>query len=159
MVSAALASLLGPYQAAIEGTPTTPSSLGMLGPGLSGGLYGVVDAMKGQVPALRATAGGADPDANRWEEMAARMAANKYGWGPDQFGLIDSIIERESGWNPNAVNPDSGAYGIPQILPQAHPDDVGLGPRGQVKWLLDYIKTRYGTPEEAVAFKDRVGWY
>lgn len=132
-----------------------------------GGLFGLMSMLLGSgqggagggapVPSSGPTS--YDPNASRWEDVAARMAQRKYGWGPQDFSAIDEIISRESGWNPNAVNPSSGAYGIPQILPAAHPDDLGLGPRQQISWLLDYIKNRYGTPEQAWAFKQDKGWY
>jgi hypothetical protein len=34
-----------------------------------------------------------------------------HGWGPDQFGCLNSIWVRESGWNELAGNP-ARAYGI-----------------------------------------------
>jgi len=152
-----LASLLAPYHAAVAGDATTPRSLGM------GAVPTTLAEMVGQVGSdvshgAQAIAGQFDPNANRWERVAQQMAA-KRGWGPDQFQLIDNIISRESGWDPNAVNPSSGAYGIPQILPAAHPDDLGLGPREQIRWLMDYIGNRYGSPQAAWDFKQQQGWY
>ena len=74
--------------------------------------------------------------------------------------MLDSIIERESGWDPDAVNQSSGAYGIPQILPKAHPNANLQGdPMGQIQWLLRYIDQRYGGVQQALAFKDANGWY
>jgi len=35
----------------------------------------------------------------------------------DQFGCLDSLWQKESGWRVRATNPSSGAYGIPQALP------------------------------------------
>jgi len=91
--------------------------------------------------------------------MARRMAAQR-GWTGQDWRAIDSIIERESGWDPNAVNASSGAYGIPQILPSAHPNtELQSDPAGQIRWLLNYIAERYKTPAAALAFKDRMGWY
>ena len=46
----------------------------------------------------------------------AQAWLNRYGWG-GQFAALNSIITHESGWNPNAVNPSSGAYGLGQALP------------------------------------------
>ena len=150
-----IAQLLSPYAAAVNAEPTTPASLGM------GTSFAPTNLMQlaqggGQGPS---GGGNYDPDASRWEQVAAKMARNKYGWGADEFADIDSIISRESGWNPNAVNPSSGAYGIPQILPAAHPDSLGLNPREQIRWLLNYIQGRYGSPSQALAFKDKEGWY
>jgi len=98
--------------------------------------------------------------ASDWERRAHKRAVNQYGYTPKDWHALDSIIERESSWNPNAVNPSSGAYGIPQILPSAHPS-AGLqnDPMGQIKWLLSYIQSRYGGPMGALAHKDETGWY
>ncbi|MFO7253546.1 MAG: transglycosylase SLT domain-containing protein, partial [Actinomycetes bacterium] len=71
-------------------------------------------------------------------------------WGPGQFRCLDRLWTRESNWNHRAVNPRSGAYGIPQALP-AHKMRVSgrdwrHNPVTQVRWGLRYIKSRYGTP-------------
>jgi hypothetical protein len=96
---------------------------------------------------------------NNWEAQARRMALAS-GYTPQEWAALDSIIERESGWDPNALNESSGAYGIPQILPSAHPDaNLQGNPVGQIRWLLDYIENRYGDPMSALAFKDSHGWY
>ena len=97
---------------------------------------------------------------SHWEQVAQRIAENKYGYSPQDFNKLDSIISRESNWDPNAVNPNGGAYGIPQILPSAHPDvHLQDDPRGQINWLLNYVQGRYGGIDQALAFKDQHGWY
>lgn len=94
-------------------------------------------------------------NSSHWEDVARKRARNQYGWTGEDWRAIDSIIERESSWNPNAVNPSSGAYGIPQINPSAHPDANLQGdPIGQIKWLLSYIRQRYGSPTAALAYKN-----
>lgn len=114
---------------------------------------------------LAGLAGSSDPgpvggSPSHWEDVARRIAMNRYGYSPEDFNKLDSIISRESNWNPNAVNPNGGAYGIPQILPSAHPDVQLQGdPRGQIKWLLNYIQGRYGGVDQALEFKNREGWY
>ncbi|HYF72265.1 MAG TPA: lytic transglycosylase domain-containing protein, partial [Nocardioides sp.] len=47
----------------------------------------------------------------------ARVLMADFGFSSDQFGCLDSLWTRESGWNPSADNPTSSAYGIPQALP------------------------------------------
>jgi len=95
-----------------------------------------------------------------WEQVAQDLAYNKYGYSPEDWNKLDYIIEHESSWNPNAVNDSSGAYGIPQILPKAHP---GLGlendPMGQIRWLFNYINNRYGGVDAAYDWKVQNGWY
>lgn len=99
-------------------------------------------------------------DAGQWEDVARRMAERRYGYTDADFNKLDSIISRESNWDPNAVNAGSGAYGIPQILPSAHPNThLENDPRGQIRWLLNYIDQRYGGIDSALAFKDANGWY
>jgi hypothetical protein len=81
-----------------------------------------------------------------------------FGWGPDQFGPLVSLWNQESGWNPNAVNPSSGAYGIPQALGQGHPFNLGDG-AAQIQWGLQYIRGRYGSPAGAWAHEQAFNWY
>jgi hypothetical protein len=148
-----LAGLLAPYQGTQQGLPQFLPARNPMMPGA---------ATNSTLPA-----GTYDGASGRWEQAAAQMAARRYGWGPDEFKYVDYIIAgggpndvvAESNWNPNAVNPSSGAYGIPQILPAAHPDDLGLGPMQQIRWLLNYIQQRYGSPENAYAHKSDEGWY
>ena len=40
-----------------------------------------------------------------------------HGWGPDQFGCLNSIWVREGGWK-RAGRAPASAYGIPQADPQ-----------------------------------------
>lgn len=39
------------------------------------------------------------------------------GMDPANFDYVEFIVQQESGWNPNAVNPTSGACGLGQQLP------------------------------------------
>ncbi len=91
--------------------------------------------------------------------LAARMASSRYGWGSDQFSCLNSLWERESGWNVHASNP-SGAYGIPQALPGSKMGgDWRNDAAQQISWGLGYIKGRYGDPCGAWgSFQDK-GWY
>lgn len=80
-----------------------------------------------------------------------------------QYGCLNKLWIKESGWRWNAGNPTSGAYGIPQALPGSKMASSGsdwrTNPITQVKWGLGYIGGRYGTPCAAWAhFLDR-GWY
>jgi hypothetical protein len=86
------------------------------------------------------------------------MAAAMYGWIGPMFDALNKLWTRESGWNPNAVNPSSGAYGIPQSLGHGHPYNLGDA-RAQIAWGLQYIAGRYGNPEAAWAHETSAGWY
>jgi soluble lytic murein transglycosylase-like protein len=52
-------------------------------------------------------------------EELARAAALEFGIPPDGFVAQVGV---ESAWNPNAVNPESGAMGLAQVLPPAISD-------------------------------------
>lgn len=101
--------------------------------------------------------GGVSSVANR--ELGRRMAAGR-GWIGRQWACLDQLWQRESGWNHLAVNPRSGAYGIPQALPgdkmRTAGGDWRSDPRTQIAWGLDYIGARYGTPCDAWGFWQRV---
>jgi hypothetical protein len=61
-----------------------------------------------------------------------------YGWRPVQWPPLLNLWNQESGWNPYAVNPSSGAYGIPQALGHGHPFNLG-DYANQIRWGLGYI--------------------
>ncbi|USQ75739.1 lytic transglycosylase domain-containing protein [Ornithinimicrobium cryptoxanthini] len=93
----------------------------------------------------------------------ARGMLSGYGWGDDQWGCLNSLWMRESGWNTYAQNPSSGAYGIPQSLPGNKMASAGsdwqTNPATQIRWGLGYISGRYGSPCGAWAHSESVGWY
>lgn len=89
------------------------------------------------------------------------MLAARRGWTGQQWSCLDSLWGRhESGWNHRADNPTSDAYGIPQALPGSK---MGLrwqtDPTVQIAWGMGYVASRYGSPCEALAFRQAVGWY
>jgi len=79
-----------------------------------------------------------------------------------QFGCLDNLWSRESGWRTTAENP-SGAYGIPQALPGDKMATAGsdwqTNPNTQIKWGLGYIKNRYGDPCSAWSYWQANGSY
>lgn len=81
-----------------------------------------------------------------------------FGWGSDQMPPLIKLWNQESGWNANAVNPSSGAYGIPQSLGHGHPYDLG-DYANQIQWGLNYIRGRYGSPGAAWAHEMSNNWY
>jgi hypothetical protein len=86
-----------------------------------------------------------------------------FGFATSQMSSLDPMWEHESGWNAKAQNPSSGAYGIPQALPGSKMATAGsdwsTNPATQIKWGLDYIKQRYGSPAAAWSFWQANGWY
>ncbi|MGA8846422.1 MAG: lytic transglycosylase domain-containing protein [Nocardioides sp.] len=93
----------------------------------------------------------------------ARVLLGEFGFSSDQFGCLDSLYMRESGWNPFADNPTSSAYGIPQALPGSKMATAGAdwetNPVTQIRWGLGYIRDRYGSPCGAWGHSQSNGWY
>jgi hypothetical protein len=86
-----------------------------------------------------------------------------YGYKLDQMPCLDKLWTRESGWNTRSSNSSTGAYGIPQALPGSKmasvADDWRTNPATQIKWGLNYIKGRYGSPCDAWQHFLSSGWY
>lgn len=101
----------------------------------------------------------ARPHACTPRDLGKRLAARR-GWTGGQWADLEELWEHESGWNPTAVNPRSGACGIPQAISCPYP----LGRARaivvrQIRWGLNYIAGRYRYPSRALDhFYDR-NWY
>lgn len=97
-----------------------------------------------------------------YQDYAAERC-NLYGWSQADFDCLVKLWNKESKWNPNAYNASSGAYGIPQALPGSKMASAGsdyqTNYRTQINWGLGYIKSRYGTPQNAWNHSLRTGWY
>ena len=124
-----------------------------------------VDTRKKQV--LNQTSGG---QATHTEDLAsqdprdiARAMLPQFGFSESEFGCLDALYMSESGWDVHADNPTSSAYGIPQALPGSKMATVAPdwenNPATQIRWGLEYIKSSYGTPCSAWAFKQSHNWY
>jgi resuscitation-promoting factor RpfB len=87
----------------------------------------------------------------------------------DQWWAVDSIVSRESGWNPCAYNPGrsdcsanpSSACGLAQSLPCGKQAKYGhwTDPVANLKWQYEYVTGRYGGYPQAVAFWNANHWY
>ncbi|MFJ8042849.1 transglycosylase SLT domain-containing protein [Kitasatospora sp. NPDC096147] len=92
------------------------------------------------------------------QEMAAQIVGNDA-----QFQCFSQIVKRESGWNYTASNPSSGAYGLVQALPGSKMASAGAdwrtNPATQIKWGLNYMNSRYGSPCGAWSFWQSHHWY
>ena len=79
------------------------------------------------------------------------------------YGCAANIITRESGWNPHATNPSSGAYGLGQALPAGKMATAGPdwrdNPATQLAWMKTYVDTRYGGACPAWAWWQAHHWY
>lgn len=115
-------------------------------------------------------------------QAAIQQAATARGWGPgtpDWQPLVD-LENREAGFNPQAKNPSSGAYGLAQALGHGSSGTAGsvtneyggfgltdaqsraansgqAGP--QAVWMMNYIAATYGNPRNAEAHETSNGWY
>jgi hypothetical protein len=88
-------------------------------------------------------------------------AMSKLGSG-SQFSCLENLWGKESGWNPNAQNPSSTAYGIPQFLNSTWAG-TGIAKTSdgyrQIDAGLIYIDKAYGSPCNAWAHSQSTGWY
>lgn len=92
----------------------------------------------------------------------ARALVAREGWSGAEFGCLDRLWTRESGWQVDAQN-RSGAYGIPQALPATKMAAMGpdwrTNPITQIRWGLSYIADAYGTPCAALEHSYRYNYY
>lgn len=103
------------------------------------------------------------PDPGTAESIGYNMLP-QFGFSQSsQWGCLLNLWNRESGWNYEAENPYSGAYGIPQALPGDKMASAGADwqtdPATQIKWGLGYIQSIYGTPCGAWDFELANGYY
>ncbi|MGY1730960.1 transglycosylase SLT domain-containing protein [Geodermatophilus sp. SYSU D01045] len=88
-------------------------------------------------------------------------ALSKVG-SSEQFSCLEKLWGKESGWNPNAQNPTSTAYGIPQFLNSTWAS-TGIAKTSdgyrQIDAGLIYIEQRYGSACDAWAHSQATGWY
>ena len=96
-------------------------------------------------------------------QQIAQQMLGQYGWSAGQFSCLQPLWYHESGWSVTAQNPSSGAYGIPQALPASQMASAGpdwqTNAATQIKWGLNYIHDRYGSPCGAWAHEQADGWY
>lgn len=123
---------------------------------LASGVPGAAQLASAQLAGLAA------PTAlSQYQAFARQLTAST--WGPAQFTYLYQLWERESGWNPDALNPLSGAFGIPQSLPAGKMASAGMDwgtdPYTQILWGIGYISSAYGTPQAAWAHEESYGWY
>jgi hypothetical protein len=155
-VSGAIRALLGQFK---PGTGGASGDLGRMLLGLPPKLVGevlkkIVGSVKSFASSQQSVSGAPGVPPAHGSALAAQNYARahlaQFGWGPGQFPPLLSLWQGESGWNANAVNPGSGAMGIPQALGHGHVFNLG-DYANQVMWGLNYIKGSYGSPAAALA--------
>lgn len=91
------------------------------------------------------------------KELAAQV-----GWTGSQWNAFNQLVMKESGWNNNAQNPTSTAFGIGQFLNSTW-GSYGIpktsDPKQQITAMIRYIKARYGNPQNALNFHLQHNWY
>lgn len=125
--------------------------------------------------------GGGVPQGSEGQpQNIAKLLLGQMGWS-GQFGSLNNLWTRESGWNPRIANQSSGALGIAQALGHGGSDTGGtLGNEygaqygltvdqarqansgnalQQIRWGLGYIRDRYGSVTAAWAHEEGFGWY
>ncbi|MFI1352522.1 lytic transglycosylase domain-containing protein [Streptomyces sp. NPDC020898] len=93
----------------------------------------------------------------------AKAIAHKLIPDAAQYNAFNNIVEHESGWDVDATNASSGAYGLVQALPGSKMASAGsdwkTSATTQIKWGLDYMNDRYGSPVAAWNFWQANNWY
>ncbi|MFH8792834.1 transglycosylase SLT domain-containing protein [Streptomyces sp. NPDC017941] len=94
---------------------------------------------------------------------SAKAVAQRMISDDAQFKCFDRIVSHESGWDVNAKNASSGAYGLVQALPGSKMASAGAdwqtNPETQIEWGVKYMKDRYGSPCDAWSFWQSNGHY
>jgi hypothetical protein len=98
------------------------------------------------------------------QQVAMSIIRTEYPkWGASQQACLVKLWTKESHWNYQAHNYRSGAHGIAQAFPADKMETVGLDWRTnavtQIRWGLNYIDKRYGTPCKALARHNYRGAY
>lgn len=105
---------------------------------------------------------GAQPSIAPGQEQCAAWA-REAGVSEADLAIALDIIYRESSCRVDATNASSGAYGIPQALPGEKMASAGAdwrdNPVTQIRWMINYVNTRYGGWSGALNFWYANGWY
>lgn len=114
----------------------------------------------GQAPQFDGVAGSSPK--GQLQQYAAQKLQEEYGMDASEASALITLWNKESGWDPNADNPTSTAYGIAQFLNGTW---AGTGyqktsdPYQQIDAGLKYITQRYGSPSNALKFHLENNWY
>jgi hypothetical protein len=128
----------------------------------------LVSAEKGAAAAMASAGGGGgqgpapNTPAGNVRAVLQSLAAAR-GWTGAEWDALNAVEMREAGYNLNAQNPSSKAYGIAQFINGASEYAQYGGnsntAAGQATAMLNYIAQRYGDPIAAEAHEQNFGWY
>jgi TP901 family phage tail tape measure protein len=124
-----------------------------------GGAQAQLDAVAASMGAVEGSSEGG-MFSGKWAQVMAGIAKAR-GWS---LAAWKRLVQKESGGNPNAVNPSSGAFGLGQFLGATARQYSKFGalshdPVAQIRAMAQYISDRYGDPSAALAFHDRNNYY
>lgn len=166
----AMASVVGFVAVPLAGTSSTMAAAAWLAPGANTSINFLATGQGSGLAReeftvvggyLMAPAAGR-PDPGTAQAIALNLASAR-GWDDDEFSCLVALWSKESGWNHFAMNPSSGAYGIPQALPGDKMASAGAdwatNPETQIVWGLGYIAARYGSPCMAWGHSQQKNWY
>ena len=85
----------------------------------------------------------------------ALISAQYEEWDKSEYKALLKLWGKESAWDHTANNPESSAYGIPQLLKM----EPGTPAPEQIARGLAYIKHRYDKPSVAWAHWRKHNWY
>ena len=85
----------------------------------------------------------------------ALISAQYEDWDRSEYRALLKLWGKESAWDHTAANPESSAYGIPQLLKMK----PGTPAPEQIARGLAYIKHRYDKPSVAWAHWRKHNWY
>ncbi|WP_324278111.1 transglycosylase SLT domain-containing protein [Blastococcus brunescens] len=116
--------------------------------------------------AAEAAAAAARPGQGTSAPTAPAGSYKEYAMGKvgsaSEFTCLENLWGKESGWNPNAQNPTSTAYGIAQFLDSTWAG-TGIAKTSdgyrQIDAGLIYIENRFGSPCGAWSHSQSKGWY
>lgn len=77
----------------------------------------------------------------------------------ESWGYADFMVQRESGWRPDAINRTSGACGLAQALPCSKIPGQWNDPVNALNWMNGYVNGRYGGWAQAYDFWQKNKWY
>lgn len=81
-------------------------------------------------------------------------------WKQHAHYELDYIVSHESSWNPYAVNPSSGTYGLGQFMPGNYfAPPPGAPVHIQIQQIIRYVNSRYGGLHNAYIFWINNHWY
>ena len=109
-------------------------------------------------PTATATASSGSASSGSYQDYALAQL----GGDSSEMSCLESLWGKESSWNPDAQNPSSSAYGIPQFLDSTW-KGTGIAKTSdgyrQIDAGLIYIDSRYGSPCGAWSHSKSTGWY